>query len=49
MGVMSLNGIQLTDRLILLLMPPKYHPDHSYTRKVGPGASPAAPPLATGS
>lgn len=35
MGVMSLNGIQLTDRLILLLMPPKYHPDYSYVRKVG--------------
>ncbi|KAM9321778.1 anion exchange protein 2a [Pholidichthys leucotaenia] len=34
MGVMSLNGIQLTDRLILLLMPPKYHPDDSYVRKV---------------
>lgn len=34
MGVMSLNGIQLTDRLILLLMPPKYHPDYSYVRKV---------------
>uniref|UniRef100_A0A673BW29 Anion exchange protein n=1 Tax=Sphaeramia orbicularis TaxID=375764 RepID=A0A673BW29_9TELE len=34
MGVMSLNGIQLTDRLILLLMPPKYHPDHNYVRKV---------------
>uniref|UniRef100_A0AAQ5ZDQ9 Anion exchange protein n=1 Tax=Amphiprion ocellaris TaxID=80972 RepID=A0AAQ5ZDQ9_AMPOC len=34
MGVMSLNGIQLTERLILLLMPPKYHPDHSYVRKV---------------
>lgn len=35
MGVMSLNGIQLTERLILLLMPPKYHPDQSYVRKVG--------------
>uniref|UniRef100_A0A3Q1F515 Anion exchange protein n=1 Tax=Acanthochromis polyacanthus TaxID=80966 RepID=A0A3Q1F515_9TELE len=34
MGVMSLNGIQLTERLILLLMPPKYHPDHSYVCKV---------------
>ncbi|XP_073346908.1 anion exchange protein 2a [Pagrus major] len=34
MGVMSLNGIQLTERLILLLMPPKYHPDQSYVRKV---------------
>lgn len=35
MGVMSLNGIQLTERLILLLMPPKYHPNNSYVRKVG--------------
>lgn len=34
MGVMSLNGIQLTERMMLLLMPPKYHPDHSYVRKV---------------
>ncbi|CAK6981775.1 anion exchange protein 2a [Scomber scombrus] len=34
MGVMSLNGIQLTERLVLLLMPPKYHPDHNYVRKV---------------
>ncbi|XP_056247417.1 anion exchange protein 2a isoform X1 [Seriola aureovittata] len=34
MGVMSLNGIQLTERLILLLMPPKYHPDQAYVRKV---------------
>uniref|UniRef100_A0A8C6L8U2 Anion exchange protein n=1 Tax=Nothobranchius furzeri TaxID=105023 RepID=A0A8C6L8U2_NOTFU len=34
MGVMSLNGIQLTERLILLLMPPKYHPEHSYVHKV---------------
>ncbi|XP_068196429.1 anion exchange protein 2a [Antennarius striatus] len=34
MGVMSLNGIQLTDRLVLLLMPPKYHPDQDYVRKV---------------
>ncbi|XP_068605085.1 anion exchange protein 2a [Brachionichthys hirsutus] len=34
MGVMSLNGIQLTERLVLLLMPPKYHPDQSYVRKV---------------
>lgn len=35
MGVMSLNGIQLTERMMLLLMPPKYHPDHTYVRKVG--------------
>lgn len=34
MGVMSLNGIQMTERMMLLLMPPKYHPDHSYVRKV---------------
>uniref|UniRef100_A0AAR2JPU7 Anion exchange protein n=1 Tax=Pygocentrus nattereri TaxID=42514 RepID=A0AAR2JPU7_PYGNA len=34
MGVMSLNGIQLTERIQLLLMPPKYHPDHIYVRKV---------------
>ncbi|XP_067109841.1 anion exchange protein 2-like isoform X1 [Osmerus mordax] len=34
MGVMSLNGIQFTERLLLLLMPPKYHPDHTYVRKV---------------
>uniref|UniRef100_A0A667Y448 Anion exchange protein n=1 Tax=Myripristis murdjan TaxID=586833 RepID=A0A667Y448_9TELE len=34
MGVMSLNGIQLSERLLLLLKPPKYHPDHTYVRKV---------------
>ncbi|KAJ8011131.1 hypothetical protein DPEC_G00055000 [Dallia pectoralis] len=34
MGVMSLNGIQLTERMLLLIMPPKYHPDHTYVRKV---------------
>ncbi|KAG5851104.1 hypothetical protein ANANG_G00089490 [Anguilla anguilla] len=34
MGVMSLNGIQLTERMLLLLMPPKYHPDQIYVRKV---------------
>lgn len=34
MGVMSLNGIQMTERIMLLLMPPKYHPDHTYVRKV---------------
>ncbi|XP_028659700.2 anion exchange protein 2a isoform X2 [Erpetoichthys calabaricus] len=34
MGVTSLNGIQLYDRMMLLLMPPKYHPDHTYVRKV---------------
>ncbi|XP_051894383.1 anion exchange protein 2-like isoform X2 [Pristis pectinata] len=34
MGVTSLNGIQLFDRLLLLLIPPKYHPDLAYIRKV---------------
>ncbi|CAL8277730.1 unnamed protein product [Lota lota] len=34
MGVMSLNGIQLTDRMLLLMMPAKYHPDLSYVTKV---------------
>lgn len=36
MGVMSLNGIQLTERLVLLLMPSKHHPNYSYTRQVSP-------------
>lgn len=39
MGVMSLNGIQLTDRLVLLLMSPKYYPDLNYVRKVSPAHS----------
>uniref|UniRef100_A0A4W3JHL6 Anion exchange protein n=1 Tax=Callorhinchus milii TaxID=7868 RepID=A0A4W3JHL6_CALMI len=34
MGVTSLNGIELFERIKLLLMPPKYHPDHNFVRKV---------------
>uniref|UniRef100_A0A8D0H8M6 Anion exchange protein n=2 Tax=Sphenodon punctatus TaxID=8508 RepID=A0A8D0H8M6_SPHPU len=34
MGVTSLNGIQLYDRILLVLMPPKYHPNEAYVRKV---------------
>uniref|UniRef100_A0A8C6XU68 Anion exchange protein n=1 Tax=Naja naja TaxID=35670 RepID=A0A8C6XU68_NAJNA len=34
MGVTSLNGIQLYDRILLMLKPPKYHPDVSYVTKV---------------
>lgn len=34
MGVTSLNGIQLYDRILLMLKPPKYHPDEAYVRKV---------------
>ncbi|XP_072901207.1 anion exchange protein 2-like isoform X3 [Hemitrygon akajei] len=34
MGVTSLNGIELYERIQLLLMPSKHHPDHVYVRKV---------------
>ncbi|XP_038047086.1 band 3 anion transport protein-like isoform X2 [Patiria miniata] len=34
MGIVSLNGIQMVDRVILMLMPVKHHPDVAYTRKV---------------
>ncbi|XP_041121473.1 band 3 anion transport protein-like isoform X2 [Polyodon spathula] len=34
MGVTSLNGIQLFDRMLLLLVPPKYHPDEAYIHRV---------------
>lgn len=34
MGVTSLNGIQLWDRMLLLLIPKKYHPDEPYVTKV---------------
>ncbi|NWW16211.1 B3A2 protein, partial [Falcunculus frontatus] len=37
MGVTSLNGIQFYERLQLLLMPPKHHPDVTYVKKVGRG------------
>ena len=34
LGVCSLSGIQLVDRFIMMFMPPKYHPDVQYVRKV---------------
>ncbi|XP_033911474.1 solute carrier family 4 member 1b (Diego blood group) isoform X2 [Acipenser ruthenus] len=34
MGITSLNGIQLFDRMLLLLVPPKYHPDEAYIHRV---------------
>lgn len=34
MGVTSLNGIQLWDRFLLLLIPKKYHPDEPYVTRV---------------
>nr|XP_034986024.1 anion exchange protein 2 isoform X2 [Zootoca vivipara] len=42
MGVTSLNGIQFYERLHLLLMPPKHHPDVTYVKK---GADPEDAPL----
>lgn len=36
MGVTSLNGIQLWDRMLLLLIPKKYHPDEPYVTRVRP-------------
>ncbi|CAL8284926.1 unnamed protein product [Merluccius merluccius] len=37
MGITSLNGIQLWDRILLLLIPKKYHPDEPYATKVKTG------------
>uniref|UniRef100_A0AAQ6INR8 Anion exchange protein n=1 Tax=Anabas testudineus TaxID=64144 RepID=A0AAQ6INR8_ANATE len=37
MGVTSLNGIQLWDRVLLLLIPKKYHPDEPYATRVSTG------------
>ncbi|XP_068275070.1 band 3 anion transport protein isoform X2 [Nyctibius grandis] len=34
MGVTSLFGIQLFDRILFLLMPPKYHPSEPYVTRV---------------
>ncbi|CAI9574825.1 unnamed protein product [Staurois parvus] len=34
MGVTSLSGIQLFDRILLTLKPPKYHPKESYVTRV---------------
>nr|QOU09169.1 csolute carrier family 4 member 1B [Lateolabrax maculatus] len=37
MGVTSLNGIQLWDRMLLLLVPKKYHPNEPYATRVSTG------------
>lgn len=34
MGVTSLSGIQLFDRILLLLKPAKYHPDVPFVKRV---------------
>lgn len=35
MGVTSLTGIQLYERMTLMVTPAKHHPDHIYCTKVG--------------
>eukprot|EP00091_Calanus_sinicus_P025248 TRINITY_DN9518_c0_g1_i1.p1 TRINITY_DN9518_c0_g1~~TRINITY_DN9518_c0_g1_i1.p1 ORF type:complete len:154 (-),score=43.24 TRINITY_DN9518_c0_g1_i1:229-690(-) len=34
MGINSLDGLQMFDRLLLFFMPKKYQPDHPYLRQV---------------
>lgn len=34
MGITSLSGIQLFDRILLLFKPPKYHPDVPFVKRV---------------
>ncbi len=34
MGVSSLNGVQFADRVFMLAMPKKHHPDIAYVRNV---------------
>lgn len=34
MGITSLSGIQLWDRILLLLIPKKYHPNEPYATRV---------------
>ena len=34
MGLSALNGVQLVDRVLLLIMPVKYQPDYEYLRHV---------------
>lgn len=42
MGVTSLSGIQLFDRVLLLFKPSKYHPDVPYVKRVqSPPGGPA--------
>ncbi|XP_045924841.1 solute carrier family 4 member 1b (Diego blood group) [Micropterus dolomieu] len=37
MGITSLSGIQLWDRILLLLIPKKYHPNEPYATRVSTG------------
>jgi hypothetical protein len=36
MGVTSITGIQLYERITLMFTPAKHHPDHIYVTKVSP-------------
>ena len=36
MGITSLSGIQMWDRILLLMVPKKYHPADAYATKVRP-------------
>lgn len=39
MGITSLTGIQLYERITLMVTPPKHHPDHVYVTKVTMGVA----------
>lgn len=34
MGITSLNGVQMWDRILLLITPKKYHPSDAYATRV---------------
>lgn len=34
LGIVSMYGLQMVDRFVMLFMPAKHHPDVSYVRKV---------------
>lgn len=36
MGITSLSGIQMWDRMLLLITPKKYHPPDAYATRVRP-------------
>ena len=36
MGITSLSGIQMWDRILLMIVPKKYHPADAYATKVCP-------------
>lgn len=43
MGVTSLTGIQLYERITLMVTPAKHHPDHIYVTKVTHAITAAVP------